>query len=80
MWCCLRHFVWADGTALCVLRVSVQGFKSEEEKLQYFKDLGDPLAHPMFATDTADLEGNPLVEAIRAIKVRVSPAERAASV
>ena len=47
----------------------MQGFKSEEEKLQYFKDLGDPLCHPMFATDAADLEGNPLVEAIRAIKV-----------
>ena len=46
-----------------------QGFKSEEEKEQYFKELGDPLCHPMFATDTEDLEGHPLVDAIRAIKV-----------
>ena len=29
---------------------------------------GDPMKHPMFATSSEDLAGNPLVEAIRALK------------
>jgi translocation protein SEC72 len=45
-----------------------QGFKSEEEKKKYFEDLGDPLAHPMFASSMEEMEGHPLVEALRALK------------
>lgn len=47
---------------------SGMGFKSDSERDAYIKSLGDPEKHPMFATSTEDLEGNPLVEAIRAIK------------
>lgn len=45
-----------------------KGFKSEKERQDYIKSLGDPLKHPMFATATEDLVNNPLVEAIRALK------------
>lgn len=44
------------------------GFKSDEERQQYLSSLGDPEKHPMFARTTEDLEGNPLVEALRAIR------------
>lgn len=47
---------------------SGQGFKSEEERQAYIKSLGDPEKHPMFATSTEDLEGNPLVEALRSLR------------
>ena len=45
-----------------------QGFKSEEERQAYIKSLGDPEKHPMFAQTTEDLEGNPLTEALRALR------------
>lgn len=44
------------------------GFKSDAERQAYVDSLGDMEKHPMFATKTEDLEGNPLVDAIRAIK------------
>lgn len=44
------------------------GFKTEQDRLDYLASLGDMEKHPMFAQSTEDLEGNPLVEAIRAIK------------
>eukprot|EP01038_Epipyxis_sp_PR26KG_P006204 gene6204-8543_t len=44
------------------------GFKNDGERQAYISSLGDPLKHPMFATETEDLEGNMLVEGIRAIK------------
>ena len=47
---------------------SGQGFKSEEERQAYIKSLGDPEKHPMFAQTTEDLEGNPLTEALRALR------------
>lgn len=47
---------------------SGMGFKSDGERQDYLKSLGDPEKHPMFAQTTEDLEGNPLVEALRAIK------------
>jgi hypothetical protein len=43
-------------------------FKNEEERQEYVKSLGDPLKHPMFATSTEDLIGNPLADGIRALK------------
>lgn len=45
-----------------------QGFKSEQEKEEYMKAIGDPFKHPMFATSAEDLAGNPLADAIRALK------------
>lgn len=47
---------------------SGMGFKSEEDRQTYLKSLGDPEKHPMFATNTEDLEGHPYVEALRAIQ------------
>lgn len=47
---------------------SGMGFKSDEERQEYIKSLGDPEKHPMFARTTEDLEGNPLAEALRAIR------------
>jgi hypothetical protein len=44
------------------------GFKSDEERQAYVASLGDPLAHPMFATSTEDLEGHPLTEAFRLLR------------
>lgn len=44
------------------------GFKSEEERQEYIKSLGDPMNHPMFATCAEDMEGHPMVEAIRQIR------------
>jgi hypothetical protein len=44
------------------------GFKSDEERRQYLESLGDLEKHPMFAQTTEDLEGNPLTEALRAIR------------
>ena len=44
------------------------GFKSDDERQEYLKSLGDPEKHPMFAQSTEDLEGHPYVEALRAIK------------
>jgi hypothetical protein len=44
------------------------GFKNDEERQAYLQSLGDPEKHPMFASNTEDLEGHPLVEALRAIK------------
>ena len=45
-----------------------QGFKSPEERQAYIDSLGDPMKHPMFAQTTEDLEGSPLVDALRALK------------
>lgn len=45
-----------------------QGFQSEEERKKYFDDMGDPLAHPLFAGSTEDLEGNEMVEAFRCLR------------
>lgn len=45
-----------------------QGFKSEEEREAYFEEIGDPLKHPFWAQSTEDLEGNPMVEAFRALR------------
>lgn len=47
---------------------SGMGFKSDGERQDYIKSLGDPEKHPMFATNTEDLEGHPYVEALRAIQ------------
>lgn len=47
---------------------SGMGFKSDDERQSYLKSLGDPEKHPMFATNTEDLEGHPYVEALRAIR------------
>ena len=44
------------------------GFKSEQERQDYVKSIGDPLLHPMFATNTQDLAGNPLADAIRMLR------------
>ena len=45
-----------------------QGFKSEKEREDYIKSIGDPMMHPLFAENTEDLEGNPLAEALRALR------------
>ena len=45
-----------------------QGFKSEEEKQAYLDSLGDPLDHPMFATDAAAIARHPLGDAFRLLK------------
>jgi hypothetical protein len=45
-----------------------QGFKSEEERQDYVKAIGDPMKHPLFADNTEDLEGNPLAEALRCLR------------
>lgn len=45
-----------------------EGFKSDKERSEYVASLGDPMKHPMFATTTEDLEGNPLVDAFRAMR------------
>jgi hypothetical protein len=45
-----------------------EGFKSDKERSDYVASIGDPMKHPMFATTTEDLEGNPLVDAFRAIR------------
>eukprot|EP01041_Mallomonas_annulata_P008942 gene8942-18500_t len=45
-----------------------KGFKSSEERQAYLDSLGDPMKHPMFAQNSDDLAGHPLVEAIRALK------------
>ena len=47
---------------------SGQGFKSDQERQEYLTSLGDPEKHPMFATSAEDLEGNPLVDALIALK------------
>ena len=44
------------------------GFKSEEEKQEYIKSIGDPMKHPLFAQTTEDLEGHPLTEAFRVLR------------
>lgn len=44
------------------------GFKDDKERQEYLNSLGDPEKHPMFATNTEDLVGNPLAEALWAIK------------
>lgn len=44
------------------------GFKSEEERQAYIKSIGDPCKHPLFATSTEDLEGNPMAEAFRQLR------------
>lgn len=44
------------------------GFKSEEERSAYIKNLGDPEMHPMFARNSSDLIGNPLADGIRALR------------
>ena len=45
-----------------------QGFKSDKEREDYIKSIGDPMMHPLFAENTEDLEGNPLAEALRALR------------
>ena len=45
-----------------------QGFKSDKEREDYIKSIGDPMMHPLFAESTEDLEGNPLAEALRALR------------
>ena len=45
-----------------------QGFKTEAERQAYINSLGDMEKHPMFATTTEDLEGNPYVEALRSLR------------
>eukprot|EP01035_Chromulina_nebulosa_P022043 gene22043-28535_t len=45
-----------------------EGFKTQEEKEEYLKSLGDPMKHPMFATNPEDLENNPLVDAFRILR------------
>ena len=45
-----------------------QGFKSDQERENYIKSIGDPMMHPLFAESTEDLEGNPLAEALRALR------------
>lgn len=47
---------------------SGMGFKNADERQAYINSLGDPEKHPMFATNTEDLEGHPYVEALRAIR------------
>ena len=44
------------------------GFKSEAERKAYVDSLGDPELHPMFATNSKDLIGNPLADGIRALR------------
>lgn len=44
------------------------GFKSDKEREEYIKSIGDPMMHPLFAENTEDLEGNPLAEALRALR------------
>lgn len=44
------------------------GFKSPEERQAYIDSLGDPCEHPMFATSTESLKGNPLTEAFRSLR------------
>ena len=45
-----------------------QGFKTDKEREDYIKSIGDPMMHPLFAENTEDLEGNPLAEALRALR------------
>ena len=45
-----------------------QGFKTDKERENYIKSIGDPMMHPLFAESTEDLEGNPLAEALRALR------------
>jgi hypothetical protein len=47
---------------------SGMGFKTEDERQAYLATLGDPEKHPMFATSTEDLEGNPLAQALWSIR------------
>eukprot|EP01035_Chromulina_nebulosa_P057858 gene57858-79278_t len=46
------------------------GFKSEQERNDYIKSLGDPMDHPLFCTSTEELEESksPLIGAFRALQ------------
>ena len=45
-----------------------EGFKTEEERQEYIKSLGDPFKHPMFAQSPEDMEGHPLLDAFRSLR------------
>jgi hypothetical protein len=45
-----------------------QGFKSDKEREDYIKSIGDPMMHPLFAESTEDLVGNPLAEGLRMLR------------
>lgn len=45
-----------------------QGFKSDKEREDYIKSIGDPMMHPLFAECTDDLVGNPLAEGLRLLR------------
>ena len=45
-----------------------QGFKSDKEREDYIKSIGDPMMHPLFAECTEDLVGNPLAEGLRLLR------------
>lgn len=45
-----------------------QGFKSDKERDDYIKSIGDPMMHPLFAENTEDLVGNPLAEGLRLLR------------
>jgi hypothetical protein len=45
-----------------------QGFKSDKEREDYIKSIGDPMMHPLFAESTEDLVGNPLAEGLRLLR------------